>query len=195
MNELRLPRMRETLEWRDMLWVALFVSALHGLVLACWFAHPRAQAIASDGSFEVSLAAPLATEVSRPVARLPLRVVDQEADKVVPEAVPETAPAPSVVADSEPDYRASYLNNPPPSYPLFARRRGLQGKVLLNVEVLAEGRCGAVNVQQSSGYEVLDQSAIETVKGWHFAPASHLGQAVTRWFLVPIQFKLQDDAA
>lgn len=107
----------------------------------------------------------------------------------VAQAVVSSAPA---TPDVEPDYKASYLNNRL-TYPLAARRMGLQGRVMLNVEVLAEGLCGQVNVRQSSGHEILDNSAMQSVKTWKFAPARHAGDAITKWFMVPIQFSLKDN--
>jgi len=92
--------------------------------------------------------------------------------------------------DSSPDYHAAYLHNPPPLYPNAARRRGLQGRVLLHVEVMAAGHCGHIEVQQSSGHEILDAAAVEAVKEWQFIPATHFGFPVTRWMHIPIRFKL-----
>jgi periplasmic protein TonB len=109
--------------------------------------------------------------------------------------VPQNATPPSpVVLDAEPDYRADYLNNPRPPYPMVARRMGYHGKVVLNVEVLAEGKAGQVLLHQSSGHDILDNAAIQTVKTWRFTPARRLGQSVTQWFLVPIKFSLEDNA-
>ena len=115
-------------------------------------------------------------------------------EEVQPAPQDATPPSP-VVLDAEPDYRADYLNNPRPPYPMVARRMGFHGKVVLNVEVLAEGKAGQVVLQQSSGYEILDNAALQTVKTWRFTPASHLGQPVTQWFLVPIKFSLEDSAS
>lgn len=126
------------------------------------------------------------------------RVIEPEApaapEPVVQEQTPpamETPPSP-VQLDAEPDYRADYLNNPRPPYPLVARRMGYQGKVMLNVEVLAEGRAGEVKLQTSSGYDILDKAALQTVKTWKFSPAKRFGQPVTQWFLVPIKFSLEE---
>jgi protein TonB len=58
---------------------------------------------------------------------------------------------------------------------------------------VAEGRAGEVKLQSSSGYEILDNAAIQTVKTWKFAPARRFGQPVTQWFLVPIKFSLEDN--
>ncbi len=105
-----------------------------------------------------------------------------------------TPPSP-VVLDAEPDYRADYLNNPRPPYPMVARRMGYHGKVVLDVEVLAEGKAGDVKLYQSSGYDILDNAALQTVKTWRFTPARRFGPAVTQRFLVPIKFSLEDNAA
>ncbi|GAB1233586.1 hypothetical protein UT5_14280 [Ferrigenium sp. UT5] len=107
-------------------------------------------------------------------------------------AVQNETPSAPVLLDAEPDYRADYLSNPRPPYPLVARRMGYQGKVVLNVEVLAEGRAGEVKLQTNSGYDILDQAALQTVKTWKFSPAKRFGQPVTQWFLVPIKFSLEE---
>ncbi len=113
--------------------------------------------------------------------------VKEEAPPVVQDVTP---PSP-VKLDAEPDYRADYLNNPRPPYPLVARRMGYHGKVVLNVEVLAEGKAGQVLLHTSSGYEILDNAALQTVKTWRFSPARRFGQPITLWFLVPIKFSLE----
>lgn len=107
----------------------------------------------------------------------------------------DTSLSAPVVLDTQPDYQADYLNNPRPSYPMVARRMGFHGKVVLNVEVLAAGRAGQVLLHASSGHDILDKAALQTVKTWRFTPARRLGQSVTEWFLVPINFSLEDSNA
>jgi protein TonB len=125
-------------------------------------------------------------------------VVQELAPKVAPTVQPvqqaTSAPSP-VQLDVEPDFKADYLNNPRPPYPMVARRMGYSGKVILDVEVLAEGRAGDVKLQKSSGFEILDKAALQTVKTWRFIPAKHFGQAVTQRFLVPINFSLEGNDA
>ncbi len=106
-----------------------------------------------------------------------------------------SAPVSSAIVstpDTVPDYNAAYLNNPPPSYPMVARRMGWQGKLVLNVEVRFDGMCGEMRVLHSSGHEILDNAAMSTVKGWHFSPATNAGHPVTQWFKVPIVFSLEE---
>jgi protein TonB len=115
-------------------------------------------------------------------------------EEVQPAPQDATPPSP-IVLDAEPDYRADYLNNPRPPYPMAARRMGYHGKVVLNVEVLAEGKAGEVKLHQSCGYDILDNAAVQTVKTWRFSPARRFGQPVTQWFLIPIKFSLEDNEA
>lgn len=140
---------------------------------------------------------PVETPVAQPVAPVqpvaPAPVAAAPAPVAAPPVVAPPPPPAPVVPDVEPDYKASYLNNARPSYPYAARRMGLQGKVILNVEVLAEGTCGQINVLQSSGHEMLDNAALQAVKTWKFVPARSGGRAITKWFKVPIQFSLNSN--
>lgn len=136
-------------------------------------------------------AAPVPIPVPEQIA-LPAAVAVPVAAIVAPAAALAAA---VVVATTEPDYKAAYLNNPPPAYPLAARRMGLQGRVLLNVEVLANGICGHIRIEKSSGYAMLDNAALETVKTWRFLPARQAGTSVDKWFMIPVQFSLRDNAA
>jgi protein TonB len=176
------------------------VISLHLSVFAAYWMHLEKPAMVVS-EMSISLAN---MQVQQPDAlprpklepKLP-RVIDPQAsEKLVEyeEAPPtpvDAAPPSPVVMDTEPDYQAEYLNNPKPPYPLLARRLGYHGKVVLHVEVLVEGRAGQVLLDSSSGYDILDNAAIQTVKTWRFTPAQHLGQPVTQWFLIPVNFSLE----
>jgi protein TonB len=104
---------------------------------------------------------------------------------------PVSAPAPAEPAPLiAPRFDAAYLNNPAPGYPTMARRMGDQGKVLLRVQVNAEGRAQEVQLKTSSGFPRLDEVALNTVREWRFVPARQGDQPVAAWVLVPIVFKL-----
>jgi protein TonB len=97
-------------------------------------------------------------------------------------------------ADNRADVRASeplYHLNPPPSYPRVARRRNYQGTVVLDVLVTADGVVADVRVAASSGYAILDRSALNTVKAWRFAPARKGRQPIEMWVQVPVRFELR----
>lgn len=84
-----------------------------------------------------------------------------------------------------------YDLNPPPAYPAAARRRGLEGIVLLEVLVDPAGRPAEVRVVQSSGHELLDHSALKSVGKWRFRPATRAGRPQQMWVQVPVRFRLQ----
>ncbi|MDI9570978.1 MAG: energy transducer TonB [Pseudomonadota bacterium] len=84
-----------------------------------------------------------------------------------------------------------YRENPHPDYPRLSRLRGHEGVVLLTVEVLPSGKVGRLKVKISSGYELLDRSALAGMKKWTFEPGRKLGIPVAMWVDVPIRFHLQ----
>lgn len=105
-----------------------------------------------------------------------------------PVAAPPAPPPPEPV--TEPRGFAGYRNNPPPEYPALAQDRGLQGQVILKVQVLASGRAAAVSVDKSSGHKILDDAAIKVVQGWTFDPAKRGQTPIDGWVKVPLNFKL-----
>ncbi|RDD63028.1 energy transducer TonB [Ferruginivarius sediminum] len=88
---------------------------------------------------------------------------------------------------------APAAGNPAPSYPTRARRRGWEGRVVLEVAVAADGTVKAVEVRESSGYAALDRAALDAVRGWRFSPASEDGTSVADKVSVPVRFALRDD--
>ena len=64
-----------------------------------------------------------------------------------------------------------YRFAPLPPYPALARSRGWQGEVELWVHVAADGRVLEARVNDSSGFELLDRAAVDTVGRWRFHPA------------------------
>jgi protein TonB len=85
------------------------------------------------------------------------------------------------------------IENPKPVYPLEARQKGFEGKVLLRVEVLTNGRVGKIEVEKSSGYEILDQAALEAMKRWRFIPAKRGKVPFRSWGNNVITFQLRDN--
>jgi periplasmic protein TonB len=196
------PRKKTLL--RERVAVVGIAALLHASAFAAYWVHLEQPAMVIN-EMSISLAdmqvqQPDAMPRPKPEPKPP-RVIDPlaaeklvEHEEVPPAPVDATPPSP-VVMDTEPDYKAEYLNNPKPPYPLVARRLGYQGKVILHVEVLAEGRAGQIHLDSSSGHDMLDNAAIQTVRSWHFTPARHLGQPVTQWFLIPINFFLESKSS
>jgi protein TonB len=137
---------------------------------------------------------PPVPEVRRPEPR---PVVVREPVTAPVTALPPPAPAePRAPAPVAPvvvtavRFDAAYLNNPAPGYPLQSRRRGEQGRVLLQVRVDAHGLPQQVEIHQGSGYERLDEAALEAVRRWRFIPARRGDEAIAASVRVPIVFHL-----
>lgn len=105
-----------------------------------------------------------------------------------PPARPAPEAPPVVIAAR---FDAAYLNNPAPAYPPLSRRMREEGKVMLRVQVTAEGLPAQVDLAESSGYARLDTAAREAVQRWRFVPAKQGGQPVAAAVIVPIVFKLE----
>lgn len=191
-------------EWSAIVAMVLFA---HVLIMWFWASSPRlSRTVRHDMSVSISVQSPTQAVEARPEVK-PVPVEPRQAQDTTLAAPKETAAPPAVessasaqpadaspgLPDREPDYHAAYLNNPKPPYPMAARRMGWQGKVVLDVEVLASGLPGQIMLHQSSGHEALDNAALNTVRSWRFMPARHNGEAVTRRFLVPIPFILKED--
>lgn len=82
-------------------------------------------------------------------------------------------------------------SNRPPIYPENARRRGIQGRVLLRVSVSTEGAPVTVSIAQSSGAATLDDAAVAAVRQWRFVPASQGNRPIAGSAEVPIEFRLE----
>lgn len=106
---------------------------------------------------------------------------------------PSTASAPPAPAGivTPASANAAHLNNPAPQYPALALKRKWQGTVRLRVRVLASGKPGEIQIQNSSEHHILDQAAIAAVRQWTFVPAKRDGVPQDSWTHFPLSFKLQ----
>lgn len=128
---------------------------------------------------------PLAPEVApAPIAPLP--------PNTAPVAMAPAPPAPPAPVRVElPSSDADYLQNPKPAYPAISKRLGEQGKVVVRVLIGTDGTAQKAEIQQSSGFDRLDQAARTTVLKWRYVPGKRGGVAQAMWFNVPIHFVLE----
>ena len=77
-----------------------------------------------------------------------------------------------------------------PSYSDEARRASVEGDVLLEVIILADGSVGRVEVVRRLGYG-LEEHAVEAVRQWQFAPATKQGVPVDVVVEVAVEFVLR----
>lgn len=135
--------------------------------------------------------------VEQPVTQAsPQEVVsDTKTEKVVevPQVIEKAAPQqpePEPVVEP-PRFGVAYLNNPAPNYPAMSRRQGEEGRVLLRVLVSMDGKAESVELEKSSGFDRLDQAALEVVKKWSFIPAKKGKEVLSAYVLVPVKFSLK----
>nr|WP_302981377.1 TonB family protein [Plesiomonas shigelloides] len=107
-----------------------------------------------------------------------------------PNTASHAAPASTAQArgsNSEPRFRV-----PPsaPEYPKASRMRRQEGTVLLEVKLGTQGEQLQVVLLKSSGFPLLDRSALKAVKGWQFLPQEINGQGVSHVVRIPVRFEL-----
>ncbi len=143
---------------------------------------PRPQPVATPSPAPSDLAPQVApAEPAAPAAPTPAVAPSPPA--------PAAPPAPPAVV--LPSTQADYLNNPRPPYPPLSRRLGEQGKVVLRVFIETDGTAARAEVRTSSGFERLDQAALQTVLRWRYVPGKRGGTPEAMWVTVPINFVLE----
>ena len=88
--------------------------------------------------------------------------------------------------------KPNYLKNPAPVYPWEARKKGWEGTVLLKTLIDKNGDPVIVEVEQSSGHSLLDETALKTVRRWKFRPAQLGNIPIESSVHVPIRFELKE---
>ena len=142
---------------------------------------------------------PLPKKAPPPVVQKSPDFAPVEPAAPAPAAQPSSAsPAPVKAEESQAEpiteakYKADYLNNPHPPYPAVALSRGWHGKVSLRVRVSIEGLPEKIEVEHSSGHDILDEAAMEAVEKWKFVPAKRGATAIVSSVIVPINFRLDE---
>lgn len=87
------------------------------------------------------------------------------------------------------------ISDPTPiSYPKEAFVQGWEGKAVIAAEILIDGSVGLYQIMQTSGYEILDETAVQAIKSWKFHPAVNKdGQSFRECIQIPITFQLRNE--
>ena len=91
---------------------------------------------------------------------------------------------------SSASYKLGSENNPHPIYPLLARKKGLEGRVIIQVNVDKLGNVFYIKILESSGHKVLDEISLKTLKKWKFTPAQIGNKYVNDTVNIPVKFLL-----
>ena len=108
-----------------------------------------------------------------------------------PFAPPEKAPKLTTAPGAQVEIASKNMN--PPRYPVAAAQQGIGGRVLLVVDVTADGRVRGVEVEKSEPAGVFDAATLEAVKQWKFEPAFENGKPVAGRVRVPVDFKVEKE--
>ena len=79
------------------------------------------------------------------------------------------------------------------SYPVVARRRGWQGEVMVTFDINVTGQLNNVRLARSSGYSVLDHSAVTAInKLQQISLPDTLGQLQAMELQLPVRYQLHE---
>lgn len=65
-----------------------------------------------------------------------------------------------------------------------------EGTVMLKLRVGIDGKVIEAQVLKSSGYDKLDEAALQHSKGWKLIPATRNGKPIESWVRVPVAFEI-----
>ena len=118
---------------------------------------------------------------------VPFGIPDADAERTEDSAPPQPAPATPVVVggDVKPPQKRRHVN---PVYPPIALAARVQGTVVLEAVIDAEGNVQNLAVRES--IPLLDAAAIEAVQQWKYEPTRLNGRAVAVVMLVRVEFRL-----
>jgi len=83
---------------------------------------------------------------------------------------------------------AKIISRPDPVYPDWLRRAGIQGEVVLQAIISADGH--VIELQMASGNPMLAQAALDAVKQWRYQPTLLNGQPVEVETTITVDFVL-----
>lgn len=127
--------------------------------------------------------------IEAPPASAPTTAITNVSKEHTPVA-PVAPPAPDV----EPRFDPRGRNNafPDSEYPSQSRRLGEEGQVTIAILVQADNSVGDVKVVQSSGFERLDEAAMEWYrKRGRFLAGMKDGKPLAAWKTLVVTFKLK----
>ena len=79
----------------------------------------------------------------------------------------------------------------PPPYPYLARRRGIQGRVIVRLLVGKDGKVTKSEVVKAEPSGVFEDAVLRTVGRWRFSPALRRGKPIPAWVETAVKFELK----
>jgi len=124
------------------------------------------------------------------ISQRPEKFVPFDNDSGVPDAGPPDCPTPpEQVTPPERVIFPHAVYAPDPEYSLDARKKKINGTVVLSLTVGVDGRAHDIKVEKGLGYG-LDEKAVEAVSRWKFEPALKDSQPFEKQVKVQVTFRL-----
>ena len=98
----------------------------------------------------------------------------------------------SLETKSRAKFKFGSHNNPHPEYPLIARKKGWEGRVIIKADIDKAGNVTSIKILKSSGFEVLDESSVTTLREWKFTPARYGNKFINDTLNIPVNFQLKE---
>jgi protein TonB len=92
---------------------------------------------------------------------------------------------------SEVDTPPRVVRKAPAVFPFAAKRKGLQGRVVVRCLISIQGNPGKMRIVQSEPEGVFDEAALQAVERWRFKPGILAGEPVPTWVRIPFKFELE----
>jgi TonB family protein len=178
---------------RIMLVVALHVAAIYAIATSLGVVRPPEiikpmEATIIDAVKPARVARPVMAKPQLEQPNLDIQLPDTPPQIDVPVDAITSPPATEAISNAS----LKVTRRVEPNYPPASRRAGEQGTAVFSVLVDASGHPQEVKVLTSSGYDRLDQAAMEAIRRWMFDPAVRDSQKVTAWTSVRVKFQLQN---
>ena len=90
----------------------------------------------------------------------------------------------------EVDRRPQLIRHLSPLYPFAAKRKGIQGQVIVRIIVDKMGNVRDPEVIEATPEGVFEESAISAVRRWRFKPAIKDKRSVSVYVIVPVKFEV-----
>jgi len=81
---------------------------------------------------------------------------------------------------------------PKPEYPDLAKKAGIEGRVVVKMEIEIDGSVMDAQILRSSGNQNLDEAALNQARKYKFTPARQRDKLVRVWVNMPFDFNLED---
>ena len=149
---------------------------------------PQTQAQPPILAVETATPAPVApapVQIAPPAPILPPSV------PVAAVAAPVPAPVPAPVTKVPPSTDADDLYNPNQRYPRMSQTMGEQGTVMVRILIGANGLPLKAELQKTSGFERLDQAALDFVMQSRYKPGTLGGKPTEMWMGREVKYILR----